>query len=560
MILGAAILAAISLAASRGDASGACIPASVIAAQADCSAAAASPTVPVADVLAAAAQLQSRAGSGSLPGAKSQRKLPVSPPAARELDDAEKKLGALFHRFLCVDKPAPGDVKQGRQHAEIEYALARLYFGANHFAEAAATFRDIARLRSDTPVGVHASQLYLESLNVLGHPDTPSCYDDMARDVPVFIGLYCKDGKESVNVDQCGVMSRIQRDILRLTAETRIKEADRGGPDASTHYEAGAVIYLQIWDQYGKAGCEAKSAACERMEEVLYNAARAYQAARKIDKAIAVRKVMIEPRYNLQNTELAKRTPYEIGSNYHAMAIHDEAATWYERFARTSPGMSRASDALADAIVLRLALGQGALADADADLFNKNYGSKLPGMTAKIAIAVAMYPLDRGDFEAASRRLSASMAQIDRSATIDIRIMAHGALGRALAALHKQPEAAAEYARVRALYRDPAAVIEKMRRDSGGDSDERRLAKILTAVRRWIAEGLAPDHDVGLQRLRNRASLLVTGNEAAKSLDFERTFRHLDVELLRILELFFLETAQLAVHLSRDALGKIRLR
>ena len=55
MILGAALLAAISLAASRGDASGACIPASVIAAQADCSAAAASPTVPVADVLDAGA-------------------------------------------------------------------------------------------------------------------------------------------------------------------------------------------------------------------------------------------------------------------------------------------------------------------------------------------------------------------------------------------------------------------------------------------------------------------------------------------------------------------------
>lgn len=481
-ILGAALLAASSLAASRGAAADACIPASVIAAQADCSAAASSPTVPVADVLAAAAQLQSRTGSGHLPGGESQRKGSVSPPAPRELDAAEKKLLGLFHGFLCADKPAPGDVKQSTPHAEIQYALARLYFGANHFAEAAVTFRDIALQRSDTPVGVHASQLYLESLNLLASPDTPSCHDDMVRDVPVFMGLYCKNGKESVNVDQCGVMSRIQRDILRLTAEKRVKEADRGGPDAWSAYAAAAAIYLQIWEQYGKAACEAKSETCQHMDEVLYNAARAQQAARNIDKAIAVRKVMIDPRYNLQNTELAKRASYEIGGNYHAMAIYDEAATWYERFARMSPEMIKAPEALSDAIVLRLSLGQIAQAATDADMFNKNYGSKLPGMAAKIAFAVAMYPLDRDDFGTASTRFAAAMGQIDKNATIDIQIMAHGALGRALFALHKPPQAAAEYAKVRALYREPAAVIQKLRRDSGGDVDERRLAKIVTAV------------------------------------------------------------------------------
>ena len=48
---------------------------------------------------------------------------------------------------------------------------------------------------ADKDVGIYASQLYLESLNVLANnvePARPSCFDDMAEDVPKFLELYCK--------------------------------------------------------------------------------------------------------------------------------------------------------------------------------------------------------------------------------------------------------------------------------------------------------------------------------------------------------------------------------
>jgi tetratricopeptide (TPR) repeat protein len=486
MILGAALLAALSLTAGEADAADTCVPPKVIAALADCSVAPSSARMPVADLLAAAAKLQSRASGGNLPGNKSKgsRKGPLDRLAPRELDDAEKKVEGDFHRFLCDDKPAPGDAKATEQHVEIAYALGRLYFGANHFAEASVVFGDIALHRADTSVGIYASQLYLEALNVLGSAGATSCYDDMARDVPAFIGLYCKDGKEKVNAEQCGVLGMIQRDILRLQAEQRIEEGDRGGADGldgSAAYEAGALIYLQIWEQYGRPACEARSPSCARSEEILYNAARAYQGARKIDKAIAVRKALIDPRYHLDTTELARKAHYEIGGNYHAMAIYDEAATWYESFARKSPMMEKAPEALTDAIVMRLALGQRAQAEADAGDFNKVYGSKKPVETAKIAFAVASDALDRGDHEGARKRFEAAMAMFDKSDSIDLQIKAHAGLGRALAALHKDPQAAAEYGKVRALHRDPAGVIAKMARASGG-LDDRALGRVLTAV------------------------------------------------------------------------------
>jgi tetratricopeptide (TPR) repeat protein len=484
MIPGAALLAALALASGRADAAGACIPAKVSEALADCAPSATTPTVPVADLLVAVTKLQSRATRGNFPGGKRKSKGAVSPQAPRELDAAEKTMEGQLHRFVCDDRPAPGDAVALERHAVIAYALGRLYFDADHFAEAAVTFGEIARGRSETSVGIHASQLYLESINVLGTAGDASCYDEMARDVPVFLGLYCKDGKEKANADQCGVMDRIERDIVRLQAEQKIKEGDKGGPDGrdgSAAYEAGAVMYLQIWERHGRVACESKSPGCERMDEVLYNAARAYQGARNIDKAIAVRKVLVDPRYHLDNTELAMKSLYEIGGSYQAMAFYEEAATWYEAFARKSPRADRAPEALQDATVLRLGLGQPAQAITDADTFNRNYGSSKPGQTAKIAFAIASHLLDSGDREGARKRFEASMAMIDKSEAIDLQIQAHAALGRALDELHKLPEAAVEYGKVRALYREPVKVFEKLKRVYG-EWDDRQVARTLTAV------------------------------------------------------------------------------
>ncbi len=484
IVLGTALLAALALAAGEADAADACIPAKVREALADCSASATSPAMPAADLLVAAAQLQARTLLRGLPGGKRAAKGTGRQLAPRELYDDEAKLDAAFHRFLCDDKPGPGDTKAAEQHAEMEYARARLHFVANRFAESATMFRAVALHHADLPVGIHASQLYLDSLNALGGEGATSCYDDMASDVPVLVGLYCKDGKEKVNAEQCGTMNAISRDILRLHAEQQVKEGEKGGADGrggSSAYEAGALSYLQIWERYGRAQCEAKSPGCQRMEEILDNAARAYQGARKSHEAIAVRKVMLEPRYNLDNTELAQKAAYEIGRSYQAMAFYEEAASWYEIHARKSPKSDRAPEALQDALVLRLGLDQLAQAEVDGDLFSKNHGSRKPRDTANIAFAIAGHVLDRGDREGARQRLEASMAMFDRNGTIDVQMLAHAMLGRVFVLLDKQPKAAVEYGKVRALYRDPAGVLRKIQ-EAYGHGEERPLARALTAV------------------------------------------------------------------------------
>jgi hypothetical protein len=453
------LLAALALAlhAAPASAAEACIPPKVIAAVADCAGVASLPAMSGAELLAAyAARGRPVAPLGLLPGAKKRER------AAKKRSDtflsvpfsaAEARLDDALRRFLCEDKPAAGDTKAQALHGEVAYVRARIHFEAQHWEEAAVLFREVAMRGPADPAGIFAQQLYLESLNVLGgsiETPRPACFDDdMPRDIPTFRGLYCKDGKDKANEEACGVLLGIERDILRLEAERWVKKGDAEQSDSA--YEAGAKGYLRVWTEYYQKPCEAREPGCSRAEEVLYNAARAYQAAHLIDKTIALRKLLLDPRYNLDNTSLARKARYELGAIYGSLAVHDEAASWYESYAAQSPGEDKAPEALSDAIVLRLALGQRDRAEKDADLFNKNYGSKKPAQTAQVAYAIAADALERGDREGAKKRFSAAMGQIDKNGALSVQVRAHAGLGRALVLLGKRPEAAVEYGKAKAL-------------------------------------------------------------------------------------------------------------
>ncbi|APR81727.1 TPR domain protein [Minicystis rosea] len=399
----------------------------------------------------------------------------------RELTSEQKAMLASFDRFLCVAQPNRADKTAYDNYVDVAFARARTYFEAHHWPEAAAAFRGVALSHADHEAGIVAAQLYLEALNVMGSHGTPVCMEDMSRDLPEIIEKHCAGEKGRSNADQCGTLAKIQRDVDWQVIDTRVKQlGDGASGEHAKEWEEAANAYLRIWNTYGKEACEAKKPACERMDQVLFNAARAFQAARLVAKAIAVRKIMLEPRYNLERTPLARKTVRDIGANYQAIAVYDEAAAWYERFAHDSANDDKAPEALEDAIVLRLGLGQEDLAIRDADQFEHGYRGKHPARAAHIAFAIGAHYAEHEDYERARRRLSGAMSDIDRSGAIDVQIQAHAMLGRVLSRNGGESGAAAEYAKVRSLYRDPAAVLAKLQA-SGGD-ETRRLGKLLTAV------------------------------------------------------------------------------
>jgi tetratricopeptide (TPR) repeat protein len=471
-LVAVALLATASFAAPAR-AGEACVPPAVTAALADCSDAASLPAMSFASLL--------NAGSAAPPAAwTALKKVPAgSALAPRPLDASESALAGAYRRFACEDRPAAGDTAARDRHLEIAYRRGRLYLGANRIQEAAAIFREIAMSGAETAVSAYAAQLYLKSIHVLGSQGAAACYDDMTRDVPVLLGLHCKGGREKANAGACVLLDRVQRDIERLTAEREVRAAEHLPREpAMDRYRAGAERYMEIWRRHGEAPCAAMEPGCEQMEEVLYNAALAFQAARDIPKAIAVRQILMDPTYHLQSTDLARRAPYEIGGIYQALADYEQAATWYERYARESPQSDKSPDALSDAIVLRLALGQEADAIEDSERFNRSYGSSKPEQTARIAFVVGAHEIEKEDWAAARKQLSSAMSLIDRNAALDVQIQAHAMLGRVSARLDTAASAATEYEKVRGIWKDPAAVVKKIQ-ETG---DDRRLAKALTAL------------------------------------------------------------------------------
>jgi tetratricopeptide (TPR) repeat protein len=431
-----------------------------------------------------------RKGSGNMPGTTQKKETKADELAKykpKEFTPSQSGMVTAFNRYVCYIKPKEGDKQALDQYVEVKYARARTYFEAQHWEEAALGFRDVAVSYPDKDVGIYAAQLYLESLNVIGshtEPPKPGCFDKMAEDVPLFIKLFCEGANFTKNQEQCTSLTKIQCDIHRMKAQKTVELADRGGANALRTYEEAGNAYIQLWRTYGEEPLRAKNPPqCERMDEVVYNAAKSFQAARLIAKAIQARRILIDPQNMMDKTELAKKAVYEIGGNYQAIAVYDDAADWYEKYARENPKGENADKALSDATLLRLGLGQEAEAIKDAEAYNRSFGRAHAATMAAIAFGIGAHYAEQENWAKALQRLQGAMGLIEKSATQDVVVQAHGLMGRANLKLKRSPAARAEFAKVKALWADPKTAEKIMTIPDEDDSAKvRRLGKALTAV------------------------------------------------------------------------------
>lgn len=411
----------------------------------------------------------------------------------KEFTDLQKGMLTAFNRYVCYILPPKGDANAEEQYVEVKFGRARTYFEAQHWDKAAIAFRDVAINHSDKDAGIYAAQLYLESINVLGaksEPPKPSCFDDMGKDVPVFLDLYCKGDKFEDNKEQCELLTRIQCDIKRLKAQKTVELADSAAEKndnstALTKYKEGGDAYLDLWRTYGEKQLQAgEESQCGKMDEIVYNMARAYQAGRLLAKSIQARLILLDTRYGMNESELAKKATYEIGGNYQAIAVYDRAADFYERYAKITKFKGEFADkALSDAVVLRLGLGQEEKAIEDAKNFNRYHGRRKPQQAAQIAFAVAAHYGEKKDWNQVTRRLAGAIRLIDTKADMDIRAQAHALLGRAYVKLNRGRNADIEYGKVTALWKDPNKAVKQIEASEGdAASKQRRLGRALTAV------------------------------------------------------------------------------
>ncbi|MEO8801688.1 MAG: hypothetical protein ABI551_27610, partial [Polyangiaceae bacterium] len=221
-----------------------------------------------------------RKGSGNLPGKKSDADKKADDEARlqpKALTDNQKGMVQSFKRYVCYIHPAATDKAGQDQLVEVKYALARTYFEAQHWEEAAIGFREVAMTYPDNDAAIYAAQLYLESVNVMAahsQPPRTACFDDMATDVPKFLDLYCgTPDKLKKNDEQCTSLAKIQVDILRLKAQKLVEIADKNpGPTAASQYEQAGNAYLDVFRKYCETPIRAgQPPQAERCDEIIYN-------------------------------------------------------------------------------------------------------------------------------------------------------------------------------------------------------------------------------------------------------------------------------------------------
>ena len=413
----------------------------------------------------------------------------------KPLTDMQKGMVNAFNRYVCYVKPAKDDKDAQEQYVEVKYGRARIYFEAQHWEEAAIAFRDVAINHADRDAGIYAAQLYLEAINVLGsraEPPRPECFDEMGKDVPTFLELYCKGSKAEDNKEQCETLNRIQFDIRRLKAQKLVELADsqqdKGDyKNSLDSYKKGADAYLDLWRSYCEEplGKGEHPKQCEKADEIVYNMAKAYQAARLLAKSIQARLILLSSKYGMSDSPLAMKATYEIGGNYQAIAVYDKASDFFELYAQKTAYKGEFADqALSDAVVLRLGLGQEDKGIEDSDKFNKYFGARKPAQTAQIAYAIAAHYGEKKDWNNVEKRLGGSMRMIDSKATLDIVAQAHALLARADIKLGKETLAVREYKAVVGLWSDPNAAVAKIQGIPGEDdnSKQRRIGRALESV------------------------------------------------------------------------------
>lgn len=281
----------------------------------------------------------------------------------RELNEVEQGILRSYTRYVCV-------VKDSDDLVNIKYRRARIFYEANQFAPASVLFNDLVTSHPTHELAVISANLYLDSLNALGdliETPRPSCYDNLADSVDVFIDTAKAPGRHLMEDEAfAGALKGLKVGVMRKKAESL---------NTRKRFKSAAEIYLNIYRNY--QGIYDDKGMCE----VLFNTAINMEAARLVMPAIRVRQKMIEL---YPDCEHAKKAAYYIGQNYHALQVFNLASEHYLSFAERYPGEEEAPDAVANAVLFNIGMGKYDESWSAVRLFERLYRNVKPEKTAMV--------------------------------------------------------------------------------------------------------------------------------------------------------------------------------
>lgn len=147
-------------------------------------------------------------------------------------------------------------------------------------------------------------------------------------------------------------------------------EGTPGGDPAG--FEKCAAKFIDVFNNFEEH---------DKASTLLWNAAACSDAAYQVGQAIKIRKALLE---RFPDSEHAKDTLHYLAESYQAVAYYDKSAQRYEEFAAQHEKDDRASNALQNAYLFRLGLGQDEKAKENLSKYESLYKRKDIKKAAKI--------------------------------------------------------------------------------------------------------------------------------------------------------------------------------
>ncbi len=275
---------------------------------------------------------------------KGKKPAVVPVPKATPIPDKQQRLIKACQMYSELNP-------KGERIVDVKYTMARIYYDYNHLPDAIKSFKDIAYNHPEHRLAVIAANLHLDSWSILQN------YDGLHTDVKEYLE------KQPIK-DEAFIA-----DLRRIDSNVTYKKC-AVAQDAEKWKET-STCFVAFFRSHPNS---------ELVDRALYSAALAFERQKDIGKAIQVRKFLLLER---PESEYAPVTLYNIGGNYHALAIYSEAAKFYELYASTYPKKENAEVALSNAATFRHGLGEYDKAIEDFEIYLAKFSKRDPAKSAE---------------------------------------------------------------------------------------------------------------------------------------------------------------------------------
>ncbi len=198
-------------------------------------------------------------------------------------------------------------IEKGEKKVEIAYKAARIYYDYNHLDEAVARLSEIAlkypdyKFEDGSRAGEVSANLVLDSYNLIG---------DWAKVNEWSRKFYAEDKL---------AVGKFREELAKLVEQSSFKLINQ--LEAKKDYAKAAEAYMTFVNEWPKS---------ELAEKALFNAAIDFFNAKMLNRAIEVRKQLIQRH---PKSQYVPQTMFALAEGYEAIADFEPAADYYEAYA-----------------------------------------------------------------------------------------------------------------------------------------------------------------------------------------------------------------------------------